>query len=29
MIECLKNYGWKFITFVQEAVEKTTIKKKK
>ena len=29
MIECLKNYGWKFITFVQEAVEKTTTKKVK
>ena len=29
MIECLKNYGWKFISFVQEAVEKTTTKKVK
>ena len=29
MIECLKNCGWKFITFVQEAVKKTTTKKVK
>ena len=29
LIECLKNYGWRFITFVQEAVIKTIPKKKK
>ena len=29
MIECLKNYGWKFITFVQEALIKIITKKKK
>ena len=29
LIECLKNYGWEFATFVQEAVIKTIPKKKK
>ena len=28
LIECLKNYGWRFV-FVQEAVIKTIPKKKK
>ena len=28
MIECLKNYGWKFITFVQEAVKKPPSRKR-
>ena len=28
-IECLKNYGWRFMTLLQEAVIKTIPKKKK
>ena len=29
LIECLKNYEWRFVTFIQEAVIKTVPKKKK
>ena len=29
MIECLKNYGWRFLTLYREAVVKTIPKKKK
>ena len=29
MIECLKNYGWRFVNIEQEAVIKTISKKKK
>ena len=28
-VECLKNYGWRFMTIVQEAVTKTIPKKKR
>ena len=29
LIECLKNYGWRFVTLYREAVIKTIPKKKK
>ena len=29
LIECLKNYGWKFIKIFQEAVTKTIPQRKK
>ena len=29
LIECLKNYEWRFVTFIQEAVIKNIPKKKK